>query len=170
MTRRQYALLFTAMIVVSALSGMAGSRLFGGPVSAAANEMEAREFRLVDASGAVRGRFGIEDDGSVRLSFSDAGGQARLWTGILPDGTAMINLRDKAGQPRLFVQVDEREPLIALRDSAGKGRLYLQISANEPLINLRDAEDRGRFFVKAGNEGATLWYNDEQGRTIFKQP
>ena len=170
MTKIQFSVLFAAMIVTSATSGVASSWLLGGTASAAATSIEATEFRLVDASGAVRGRLGTGEDGSVRLILSDTHGTGRLWSGILPDGTAMINLRDQEGRPRLFVQVDEREPLIALRDEAGKGRLYLQISENEPLINLRDSADRGRFFVKGGEEGATLWYNDEQGRTIFKQP
>jgi hypothetical protein len=169
MPKLQTALLVAGVAAVGAVSGLMTSWMFGGVVSAAPAYLEAREFRLVDESGAVRGRFGTDSDGTTRLAISDPQGVPRLWSGVMPDGTAMINLNDASGNPRVFIQVNDTEPLFAMRDSENTGRIYLQVNQDEPLINLRDANNQGRIFIKVGEQGPAIWFNDEQGRTVFTQ-
>lgn len=169
MPRMQIALLVAGVAVVGAASGFMASWMFGGVVVAAPAYLEANEFRLVDTSGAVRGSFGTDPDGTTRLVVSDEDGVPRLWSGVMPDGTAMINLNDDTGSPRVFVQVSGTGPLVAMRDSQNTGRIYLQVSEDEPLVNLRDANNQGRIFIKVGEEGPAIWFNDDQGRTVFTQ-
>jgi len=169
MSRNQIALLFAGVAVVGAASGLMASWMFGGVVLAAPAYLEAGEFRLVDASGAIRGRFGTDPDGTTRLVITDPEGVPRLWSGVMADGTVMMNLNDEAGKPRVFIQVNDTEPLIAMRDTKDTGRIYLQVSQDEPLINLRDANNQGRIFIKMGEQGPAIWFNDEQGRTVYTQ-
>jgi len=169
MSRIQLVLLFTGVAIVGSISALMTSWLTGGVVSAAPAYLEAKEFRLVDDSGAVRGRFGTDPDGTTRLVITDPDGVPRLWSGVMPNGTAMVNLNDEAGKPRVFIQVNDTEPLIAMRDTSDTGRIYLQVSQDEPLINLRDANNQGRIFIKVGEEGPAIWFNDDQGRTVYTQ-
>jgi hypothetical protein len=170
MTYRQLALWFATTAIISAVVGaMTSWTMHGGPVQAASYGMEASEFRLVDNTGAIRGRFGLDDEGNTRLLINDAAGTPRLWGGVTADGMAMVTLRDKQGKPRLFMQVDDKEPLVSFRDADDKGRIYLQIKDREPLINLRDKNGLGGIFLQVTDQGPVLWLADEKGVPIFTQ-
>ncbi len=170
MTHRQLVPWFVVTVLASAAIGaMSSWMMHGGIAQAASYGMEASEFRLVDNSGAVRGRFGIDEEGNTRLLINDAAGAPRFWGGVTADGMAMITLRDKQGKPRLFMQVDEKEPLLSLRDSNDKGRIFLQVKGGEPLLNLRDKNDRGRVFLQVTDQGPVIWLADEKGTPTYTQ-
>jgi hypothetical protein len=73
-----------ALALVAGLTGGAMSHCLLNPstaraqtVTPAPQEVRARKFVLVDESGAPRGAFGIETDGTAQIEVTDAKG--RLW-------------------------------------------------------------------------------------------
>lgn len=72
-------------------------------LAAAASDpiVRARRLELSDASGAVRCRLGVEDDGSVSQTFTDAKGARRIHLFVASKGEARLRLLDDAGNVRI---------------------------------------------------------------------
>jgi hypothetical protein len=83
--------LATALVIISARHGLPGS---------IADVLEAREFLLRDANGAVRGTWGTTSNGAMRLTLQTPGSKAGLSLSTLPDGASGITVRDSAGRSR----------------------------------------------------------------------
>jgi hypothetical protein len=83
--------LATALVLISARHGLPGS---------VADVLEAREFLLRDANGAVRGTWGTSSNGAMRLTLQSPGNKAGLSLASLPDGASGITIRDSAGRSR----------------------------------------------------------------------
>jgi hypothetical protein len=83
--------LATALVIVTARHGLPGS---------IADVIEARQFLLRDASGAVRGSWGTSENGSMRLQLQAPRSKAGLSLAALADGASGITVRDSAGRSR----------------------------------------------------------------------
>jgi hypothetical protein len=83
--------LATALVIVSANHGLPGT---------VADVVEARQFLLRDANGAVRGTWAASQNGAMRLSVLTPGSKAGLSLASLPDGASGITVRDSAGRSR----------------------------------------------------------------------
>src|SRR6185295_8508076 len=125
---RRYRRLWIAMVIVfaivlglgAALVMMAGRHSLPGQV---ADVVEARQFQIRDEAGTVRGAWGIDQDGALRLTllapnsksavtmtvlkggapgltFSDTSGRARGVLALLPDETLSLTFADRSGMTR----------------------------------------------------------------------
>jgi hypothetical protein len=139
----------------------------------AATLVQAQRFELVDASGAVRGGFGMADAGP-RLTLNDASGQARVVLQQTPEGTYVIEMDDPNGTPRFAVGTTPREGGFVglnVRDKSGaiRSRLFasddgkrtgFQVQDPGPTLRaemaLNDGEGHVGFLVRDPG-GATVW-------------
>jgi hypothetical protein len=83
--------LATALVIVSARHGLPGT---------IADVIEAKQFLLRDATGAVRGSWGTSENGSMRLLLQAPASKAGLTLSALADGASGITVRDSAGRSR----------------------------------------------------------------------
>jgi hypothetical protein len=86
--------LAAALVVTAARHGMPG---FVPEV------VESREFVLRDAEGRVRGAWGQDDAGAIRLVLQDRRSATSVKLNLLDDGSAGLTFADSSGQPRLVL-------------------------------------------------------------------
>jgi hypothetical protein len=60
--------------------------------------IEAEKLILVDAEGQVRGKMGVQRDGSSSLILHDRQGTPRTWVGVTPEGSAFFSLKNRSGR------------------------------------------------------------------------
>jgi hypothetical protein len=111
--------LATALVIVSARHGLPGT---------VADVVEARQFLLRDANGAVRGTWGAAANGSLRLSLQSPGSKAGLSLASLPDGASGITVRDSAGRSRAVLGLlPDQTVSLLLADENGTTRTVLSL-------------------------------------------
>ena len=109
----------TAMLWYSVRSGLPGS-----PVT-----ISARQFVLRDSDGNVRGLWGLDDGGAVRLSLSDAGERQRVRLSLLQDGSAGLSLADTADRKLAVLGLlPDYTTNLALTDPQGIPRAVLGVA------------------------------------------
>jgi hypothetical protein len=139
----------TILVVTAILLGVAGALTWTaarhGLPGFVPDVVEAREFVLRDHDGRVRGAWGQDDQGAIRLVLQDAGNQTSIKLNLLDDGSSGLTFADSTGTPRLVVAVlpDETVNLV-FGDRRGIARTVLGLSANG---------------------GSTLVFADQGGRT-----
>ena len=125
----------TALLWYSVRSGLPGS-----PQS-----VSARQFVLRDSQGRVRGAWGLDDSGAVRLTLSDEGERQRVRLSLLQDGSAGISLSDTSDRKLAVLGLlPDNTTNLALTDPAGIPRAVLGV-----------ASDGSSNLVFADREGAT---------------
>jgi len=107
--------------------------------------VESREFVLRDREGRVRGVWGQDDAGAIRLVLQDADNQTNIKLNLLDDGSSGLTFSDSVGNPRLIVAVlpDETVNLV-FADGRGVARTVLGLN---------------------GRGGSTLVFGDGGGAT-----
>jgi hypothetical protein len=106
--------------------------------------VEAREFVLRDHQGRVRGAWGEDDQGSIRLVLQDAASRASIKLNLLGDGSSGLTLSDSTGNPRVIMAVlPDQTTNLVFADGRGVTRTVLSLSAGG---------------------GSTLIFADEGGR------
>jgi hypothetical protein len=107
--------------------------------------VESREFVLRDRDGRVRGVWGQDDAGAIRLVLQDADNQTNIKLNLLEDGSSGLTFSDSVGNARLIVAVlpDETVNLV-FADSRGVARTVLGLN---------------------GRGGSTLVFGDGGGAT-----
>lgn len=107
--------------------------------------VESREFVLRDRDGRVRGVWGQDDAGAIRLVLQDADNQTNIKLNLLDDGSSGLTFSDSVGNPRLIVAVlpDETVNLV-FADGRGVARTVLGLN---------------------GRGGSTLVFGDGGGAT-----
>ena len=94
-----------------------------------ATEVAAKRFVVKDASGIVRGAWGMAEDSSLRLIFQDAAGRPRVRISLLNDGSAGISLADSLGRARAAFALETAEgSSIVFADASGRTRSVLGVS------------------------------------------
>jgi hypothetical protein len=112
--------LIVALVWVSGRQGAPGT---------VAEEVAARQFVLRDKTGAIRGAWGVGEDGAVRLALQDPKGRPRVKVSLLQDGTSGLSFSDSAGRSRaVFALLPDQTGSMAFADEAGKTRSVLGIS------------------------------------------
>ncbi len=120
----------TALVVglATALIALAGQ--YGLP-GTTADVVAARQFVLRGDNGVVRGVWGTEDDGTLRLVLQDASARPRVKINLLNDGSSGLTFSDSTGKPRaVFAALPDQSTSIVLADEAGRGRIVLGLSAD----------------------------------------
>jgi hypothetical protein len=107
--------------------------------------VESREFVLRDREGRVRGAWGEDDQGAIRLVLQDARNQTSIKLNLLEDGSSGLTFADSTGNARLIVAVlpDETVNLV-FADRRGVARTVLGLN---------------------GKGGSTLVFGDDGGTT-----
>jgi len=170
---RRYRRLWIAMVIVfaivlglgAALVMMAGRHSLPGQV---ADVVEARQFQIRDEAGTVRGAWGIDQDGALRLTllapnsksavtmtvlkggapgltFSDTSGRARGVLALLPDETLSLTFADKSGMTRSVLGLNpEGSATLVFADRTGATRAGLGVdsrgSGTFTLVDRRGAQ------------------------------
>jgi hypothetical protein len=114
--------------LVAAVIYLAGRHGMPGMVPSV---VESREFVLRDQNGQIRGVWGSEADGAMRLVLQDSANKASVKLSLLADGSAGVTLSDLAGNPRLVLGLlpDENVSLV-FADGAGVTRAVLGLNAD----------------------------------------
>ena len=111
--------LATALVIVSANYGLPGT---------VANVVEARQFLLRDATGAVRGSWSSGDKGSMRLQLQAPGSRAGLSLAVLEGGASGITVRDSAGRSRAVLGLlPDQTVSLLFADENGTTRTVLSL-------------------------------------------
>jgi len=111
--------LATALVLVSARHGLPGT---------VADVIEARQFLVRDANGAIRGTWGASDKGALRLSLQPAGGKGSLSLSSLADGASGITVRDSAGRSRAVLGLlPDQTVSLLFADENGTTRTVLSL-------------------------------------------
>ena len=109
-----------AFVAVSIRQGVPGT---------VADVVAAHSFVLRGDDGAIRGVWGTQEDGSLRLVFQDGAGRARTKLDLLADGASGLSFSDSAGHPRaVFAFLPDQSASLVLADAGGKTRTVLGIS------------------------------------------
>jgi hypothetical protein len=111
--------LATALVIVSARHGLPGT---------IANVIEAKQFLLRDANGAIRGTWGTSENGSMRLLLQAPGSKAGLSLASLADGASGITVRDSAGRSRAVLGLlPDQTVSLLFADENGTTRTVLSL-------------------------------------------
>lgn len=137
------------------------------------NVVEAEAFVITDASGKLRGVFGLAGD-EPGMVLTDAQGRKRLRFRIEDSGPT-ISLYDAKQSIRLQLAATDEGPETTFFSPDQQPRLRLRGSANEPQICVCDAKGapRAKFFVLDGDDdrGSGLSISDAEGqlKLLFAQ-
>lgn len=123
-------LLFTAILlgIGVALVYTAARRGMPGLVP---DVIEAKEFVLRDSEGRVRGVWGQDDQGAIRLVLQDHASANSIKLNLLDDGSSGLTFSDSAGTPRLVVAVlPDHTVNFVMADHRGVARTVLGLNPN----------------------------------------
>lgn len=112
-----------------------------------------RELSIVDESGTVRARLGIDAGGAVSLRLLDSGGVPRVESKVEADGTPLFTLNHKSGVPHLSIALSS-EGLASLNLCGKAGESRCTVSAN-PFLVLIGAEGHTRIGLGVDNAAGT---------------
>lgn len=160
-----------ALVVTAARHGMPGF---------VPDIVESKEFVLRDAEGRVRGAWGSDDEGAIRLVLQDHRNGTSIKLNLLDDGSSGLTFSDSAGTPRLVLAVLPDETVnFVMGDGRGVARTVLGLNPNggstlvfaDPGGTTRTAvgiDNRGRAMISAGPEPTV--YEEEPVDTAPARP
>jgi hypothetical protein len=138
----------TTMLLTFGLIGAIALSVAAAVMSRAAatrETMAANGFELRDAAGALRGRWGFDDQGGAVFALNDRNGIERARLRVLDDGAPGITLSDARGRSRIVLSL--------LADLTGT-------------LAFADGDGNGRTVLGLGSDGSsTLVFVDEFGQT-----
>ena len=112
--------LITALVVVTASHGLPGT---------VADVVEAKQFLVRDANGAVRGAWGALSDGSLRFTLQSPGSKAGVSVAVLSGGASGITFTDSAGRSRgVLALLPDETMSLTFGDRAGRTRSALGLN------------------------------------------
>jgi hypothetical protein len=165
-------LLGTGILLGLAAAFVYVSRHYGVP-GTVSDIVAARQFVLRGQDGPIRGVWGTEEDGTMRLVFQDAGGRPRVRLNLLNDGASGMSLVDTAGHPRaVFALLPDNSSSFAFADGSGTTRAVLGVSPDGS-ATLVFADNDGSTRSRIGVDhlgGGTFTMNDRQGRPVGGEP
>jgi hypothetical protein len=127
--RRGFALLIAVAVLLglaTAVIVIAGRHGLPGMVPAVS---EARQYVVRDRSGTVRGAWGVDDSGAVRIVLQDGGGHPRAKLSVLRDGSSGFSLIDSADRTRAVLGLlPDQTATLVLADSSGRTRTVLSLN------------------------------------------
>lgn len=152
----------TMLVVTAVLLGLAGALTWTaarhGLPGFVPDVVEAREFVLRDHDGRVRGAWGHDDQGAIRLVLQDTRSQTSIKLNLLDDGSSGLTFADSSGIPRLVVAVlpDETVNLV-FGDRRGVTRTVLGLAANgASTLVFADQGGQSRAAIGVDNRGRTV--------------
>jgi len=111
-----------ALVVTAARHGMPGF---------VPDVVESHEFVLRDSQGRVRGVWGSDDQGAIRLVLQDYRNKTSIKLNLLDDGSSGLTFSDSVGTARMVLAVlPDQTVNVVLGDSRGIGRTVLGLNPN----------------------------------------
>ena len=111
-----------ALVVTAARHGMPGF---------VPDVVESREFVLRDSEGRVRGAWGADDQGAIRLVLQDHKSQSSIKLNLLEDGSSGLTFSDSTGTARMVLAVlPDHTVNMVLGDTRGITRTVLSLNPN----------------------------------------
>ena len=149
MSRLQYIVLLVVAALFSTMGGIISTWLLNASDVLAGKEparkiVEAEEFRLVDSTGRVRGKFSMLAGEFPGLVMRQKNGDTAIALGIAPDGSPSLALTDQslARQAEFgFLPETKDTQMLGVRvtDRQRKFRLYMGIDSDDvPTLCLAD--------------------------------
>jgi hypothetical protein len=124
--RQSYGTLVVTAILLGAAAALTYTAARHGMPGFVPDVVEAREFVLRDHQGRVRGAWGEDDQGSIRLVLQEAGSQASIKLNLLQDGSSGLTLADSSGIARLVIAVlPDQTTNLVFADGRGVARTVL---------------------------------------------
>jgi len=145
-----------ALVVTAARRGMPGL---------VPDVVESHEFVLRDKEGRVRGVWGSDDQGAIRLVLQDHRSRSSIKLNLLDDGSSGLTFSDSAGTARMVLAVlPDQTVNMVLGDSRGVARTVLGLNPNGgSTLAFADAggstrsgigvDSRGRAMLSIANAG-----------------
>jgi hypothetical protein len=166
-------IVITAILVGLAVALMFVASRYGLPGSTA-EIVAARQFVMRGADGKVRGIWGTDEKGAVRLVLQDEGGQPRMRLSLLDDGAAGFALIDSAGHNRaVFAMLPDQSISLALADATGKTRSVLGLArdgSSSLVFTDRTGVPRATMVVDARGIGTISASDRGQGAPVEDLP
>ena len=165
--RRYSTMTLIALAVVFGIT--VATVLFSGRFGPVAEVIAAHQFVLRGADGTVRGVWGTEPDGTLRLALQDTKGRPRTKLTLLNDGSSGFSYVDSAGHPRLVVALlPDQAASIVLADAAGRTRSVLGISpGGDASLVFADRDGATRAGLGIDERGAgSFTLVDRSGRDV----
>lgn len=125
----------------------------------------AHGFKVMDSSGRIRLRMGMEE-GRPGIGLFDAQGKGRMQVALTPEGAPSIALFDAQGGPRAGITVDPFGAAgIGVYDAQGKTRAAIGINQNgEVSIQVCDSQEKPRVEMSVDSSGSpTINVTDAEG-------
>jgi hypothetical protein len=145
--------LAAALVIVSARHGLPGT---------VADVIEARQFLLRDANGAVRGTWSTGPKGSIRLQLQAPDSKAGMSLAVLEGGASGITVRDSAGRSRAVLGLlPDQTVSLLLADENGTTRTVLSL--------VRGGSSTLVFADRSGNAKVGMGV-DAQGQSTLTLP
>ena len=128
--------------VLAAIMAFATVALSVGQSFSHTDVVEAREFRVRDATGTIRATLGLDPEGEPNFILSDRNGRGRAGLSVIGDGEALLNFTDADDTVHLALGTTASGyPLLRVYDRAGGERVWLGLSPGEsPSLFLFDAD------------------------------
>jgi hypothetical protein len=138
----------------------------GAAGEAAAKEVRATQFVLVDENGKTRAEMGTVKVGGSGLILYDENGTVRATLGADKDGSR-LTLFDENGKTRAVLGADKDAPRLIMFDETGTYRAVLIAFKDAPRLALfgERGYDDPRVTLIALKDGSYLALSDEKGKT-----
>jgi len=144
-----------AMFFFAARRGMPGS---------VAAVVEAREYRLRDPDGKIRGAWGFAEDGAIRFVLQNGDNQRALRLNLLPDGSAGVTFADSAGGNRVVLGLlSDGTASLVFADAQGVSRSVYSFSpSGASSVIFADRNGVTRSGLGVDSRGHTLFAGDAE--------
>ena len=151
--RQSYGTLVVTAILLGAAASLTYTAARHGLPGFVPDIVEAREFVLRDHQGRVRGAWGEDDQGSIRLVLQEVGSQASIKLNLLRDGSSGLTLADSAGNARMVIAVlPDQTTNLVFADGRGVARTVLGLTRRSG-SSLVFADDGGTTRTAIGVDG-----------------
>jgi hypothetical protein len=125
----------SVLVITSVLLGLAAALVITasrhGMPGFVPSVVEAREFLLRDKDGRVRGAWGQDDEGAIRLVLQDHQSRRSIKLNLLEDGTSGLTFADSSGSARLIMaMLPDGTANLVFADHRGITRTVLGLNAN----------------------------------------
>ncbi len=129
---------------------------------------EFQAIRLIDATGTVRGEWGIDDDGANRLSLFDQQARPRLNLSVLASGFPGLALVNDAGQRRAVLgMLSDQTTSLVIADGRGTPRAVLGLTADDAAnLVLADADGVSRLGMGLERDGTGTVMMPDESTTV----
>ena len=124
--------------------------------------VEAREYRLRDKDGKIRGAWGFAEDGSIRFVLQNDANLRALRLNLLPDGSAGITFSDSAGSNRVVLGLlSDGTSSLVFTDPKGTARsVYSFTPSGASSVIFADRDGVTRSGLGLDSRGRTLFAGD----------